>query len=80
MRITLSIDDDLAILLKKLQKDRGVSFKQIMNEALRHGLQQTRQPASPKKPFRTQFVALGKCHFPNLDNTWEVLSEGKSYK
>jgi len=82
MRTTLSIDDDVAILLEQLQKKRDATFKQIVNEALRQGLERMIQPSIPKKPFRTQPVALGKCYFPNLDNTWEVLAEaeGQSYK
>jgi hypothetical protein len=35
------------------------------------------QPVAPQKPFRTQPVDLGKCYFPNLDNTWEVLAEAE---
>ncbi len=82
MRTTLSIDDDVAFLLDRLQKERDVTFKQIVNEALRQGLERISQPVSPRKPFHTQPVALGKCYFPNLDNTWEVLAEaeGKSHK
>jgi len=82
MRTTLSLDDDVAILLERLQKERETTFKQIVNEALRQGLERMTQPVVPRKPFRTQPVALGKCCFPNLDNIWEVLAqaEGESYK
>ena len=79
MRTTLSLDDDVAALLKqahKRQKDkRGqTTLKQIVNEALRHGLERMGQPVVPQKPFRTHAVNLGQCYFPNLDNTWEVLA------
>jgi hypothetical protein len=82
MRTTLSLDDDVAVLLDRLQKERDATFKEIVNEALRQGLERMTKPATPKKPFRTRSVALGKCYFPNLDNTWEVLAEaeGESYK
>ena len=82
MRTTLSLDDDVAILLDRLRKERETTFRQIVNEALRQGLERMTQPVIPKKPFRTQSVALGKCYFPNLDNTWEVLAQakGESYK
>ncbi|MGA2712892.1 MAG: CopG family transcriptional regulator [Bryobacteraceae bacterium] len=82
MRTTLSLDDDVAVLLDRLRKERETTFKQIVNEALRQGLERMTQPSIPKRPFRTQPVALGKCYFPNLDNTWEVLAqaEGESYK
>ena len=36
MRTTLTIDDDVAIQLQRLQKRRGAaSFKDLVNEALR---------------------------------------------
>jgi hypothetical protein len=82
MRTTLSLEDDVAALLNQVQKNKDATLKQVVNEALRHGLGHMSQPAIPKKPFRTQPVDLGKCYFPNLDNTWEVLAEaeGESYK
>ena len=77
MRTTLSIDEDVAVLLDRLQRERDATFKQIVNEALRQGLERMSRPAVSKKPFRTQPVALGKCSFPNLDNTWEVLAQAE---
>lgn len=38
MRTTLTLDDDLAGLLKEQAKQRGVAFKVVVNEALRAGL------------------------------------------
>jgi hypothetical protein len=82
MRTTLSLDDDVAALLQQVQKKRDATLKQVVNEALRRGLERMTQPIVPQKPFRTQPVNLGKCYFPNLDNTWEVLAEaeGDSHK
>jgi hypothetical protein len=82
MRTTLSLDDDVAALLERVQREKDATLKQVVNEALRQGLELMSRPAVPKKPFRTQPVNLGKCFFPNLDNTWDVLAEaeGESYK
>jgi hypothetical protein len=38
MRTTLTIDDDLAAILKKKAGQRGVAFKQLVNSLLRAGL------------------------------------------
>jgi len=38
MRTTLTIEDDLAARLEELSQRRGVSFKQVVNEAIRKGL------------------------------------------
>jgi hypothetical protein len=82
MRTTLSLDDDVAALLNQVQQSRDVTLKQVVNEALRQGLGQMSKPVVPQAPFRTRPFDLGKCYFPNLDNTWEVLAEaeGESYK
>jgi hypothetical protein len=82
MRTTLSLDDDVAALLEQVQKARKATLKQVVNEALRNGLDRMSKPAVERAPFRTEPVTLGKCYFPSLDNTWEVLAEaeGEAYK
>lgn len=37
MRTTLTLDDDVAAMLRHLQQQQGTSFKQLVNEALRRG-------------------------------------------
>ena len=74
MRTTLSLDDDVAVLLEQMRKVRDTSFKQIVNDALREGLARLSSP-SETEAFRTQPIDLGNCYFPNLDNVWEVLDE-----
>ena len=82
MRTTLSLDDDVAILIEKVRKSRDASMKTVVNDALRGGLERMIKPISARKPFRTQSVDLGKCNYPNLDNTAEILAEaeGEWYK
>jgi hypothetical protein len=51
MRITLTIDDDLAGLLKRRARERGVPFKDVVEPTLRAGLGEAakqRQHAAPK--------------------------------
>jgi hypothetical protein len=38
MRTTLTIDDDLAAILKRESRRRGISYKELVNTALRRGL------------------------------------------
>lgn len=82
MRTTLSLDDDVAALLVRIQEQTDATFKSVVNEALRYGLERMSRPVVAKQPFVTHPLNLGKCYFPNLDNTWEVLAEaeGESYK
>ena len=83
MRTTLSLDKDVAAALERLRKARKASLKDVVNEALRRGLEQMASPqAAPRKPFRTQAVSLGRCLVGNVDNVSEVLAvaEGESFK
>lgn len=58
MRTTLTIDDKLAAALKKRAFDTGKSFKAIVNEALRAGLDGGHTlPRS--RPFALHPVSLG---------------------
>ncbi len=38
MRTTITLDADVAARLEALQRERGVSFKEAVNETLRRGL------------------------------------------
>ena len=46
MRSTLTIEDDLAGLLKQRSKELGKSFKEVVNQAIRKGLQVDDLPIS----------------------------------
>ena len=76
MRTTLSLDDDVAVLLEQMRKTRDTTFKRVVNDALREGLARLSSPAETRA-FRTQSVDLGSCYYPNLDNVWEVLDEAE---
>ena len=59
MRTTLTIDDDLGKALKRRAQETGRSFKTLVNEALRAGLEETAsQPVC--RPYRVESVALGQ--------------------
>ncbi len=38
MRTTLTLDDDVVRRLRRVMRDEGVSFKAVVNEVLRRGL------------------------------------------
>jgi hypothetical protein len=82
MRTTLTIDEDVAVLLDRLQKERGATFKSLVNEALRRGLREIASPPQPVSPFRTRSVDLGRCLIGSLDDISEVLAiaEGEDYR
>ncbi len=82
MRTTLTLDDDVAAALLKVQKARRTNLKTIVNAALRHGLPALTAPSVPKQPFHTTVVNHGGCLFANVDDVAEILAvaEGETYK
>jgi len=81
MRTTLTIDDDVAARLDRLRKKDDASFKDLINEALRRGLQQMDARPKKTKPFRTRTYDCGKPLI-DIDNVAEALAyaEGEDFK
>ncbi len=48
MRTTLTLDDDLAGILRRKAAEQGLSFKEVVNSTLRSGLATQSQVASDK--------------------------------
>lgn len=65
MRTTLTIDDDLARRLKQHALDTGRSFKDVVNEALRTGLDRS-AGAPAQRSYRVQPASLGRTA-PGID-------------
>jgi hypothetical protein len=82
MRTTLTIDDDVAVVLARLRKSRDASLKDLINEALRRGLRDMTRRPKARKPFRTRSVNLGPSKIGSLDKISEVLAlvDGDDYK
>jgi hypothetical protein len=53
VRTTITLDPDVASFVQKSMRERGLSFKQVVNEAIRRGM----------KPDRTG----GEQDFPTFD-------------
>ncbi len=62
-RNTLTIDDDNAVRLERLRKERDLSFKQIVNDVLRRGLDEGEKPFRPKERFELPVIQAGKPAF-----------------
>jgi len=75
MRTTLTLDDDVTALLKRVLRGRKDSLKAVVNEALRLGLRRLSAPPERKARYRTPSMDLGRCLVPSLDNVAELLDE-----
>lgn len=82
MRTTLSLDDDVAALLRRVLKARKASLKEVVNQALREGLRRMSEPPARRRPYRTTPVSLGRCLVDNVDDVAEVLAhaEGDAFR
>jgi hypothetical protein len=81
MRTTLTIDDDVAVRLERLRRERDANLKDVVNDALRRGLDSIETPAKPRKPFRMKTFDCGELLIP-IDNVAEALAiaEGEDFK
>jgi len=81
MRTTLTIDDDVAAQLDRLQRERRQSLKDIVNDALRRGLREMQVRPKRRKPPRTTTYDMG-AFLINIDNVAEAIaySEGEDFK
>jgi hypothetical protein len=82
MRTTLTLDDDVAAGLRRVQKRRNLPFRAVVNEVIREGLTQMAKPPAARPRFETPVLDLGQPLIGNIDNIGEVLDiiEGEWHK
>lgn len=83
MRTTVTLDDDLALRLEQLRAESGQSFKEVINEVIRIGLERrgfvvTRQ-SEARRPLKT--LDLGEALI-DLTCVWEAIAiaEGEDHR
>ena len=74
MRTTLSIDDDIALLLEQEVRRTGKSFKATVNRLLSLGLTNARQPQTPR-PFSVTPRRMGLGAGQSYDDISALLEE-----
>ena len=81
MRTTITIDDDVLDRAHKLASKLHASFRSVVNEALRAGLERVEKPAKRRR-YRTTPRAMGLRRGHNLDNIQELLAqtEGEDFR
>jgi Arc/MetJ family transcription regulator len=79
MRTTLTLDDDVAASLERLRRSQKLSLKQLVNEALRRGLDDIGRRRKRRERVQTRAVALGRMRVVSIDNIAEALA-GENFK
>lgn len=72
MRTTVTLEADTEALLKRLMRERDLSFKQAINEAVRRGLT---SPQGEREPFRARTYDMGVKPGVNLDKALRLAGE-----
>jgi hypothetical protein len=81
MRTTLTIDDDVAAKARQAVRTTGLSFKDLINRALRIGIDAVQAPQKAR-PYHTQARPMGLRKGLSYDNIAELLSvtEGEDHR
>jgi hypothetical protein len=74
MRTTLTLDDDVAELLRSAQGRTKTTFRNLVNEAVREYLTRQDHPPKTRKRYRVRPLKIGACLVGSLDNVAEVLA------
>jgi type II secretory pathway component PulF len=70
MRTTVTLDPDTEQIVRRRMRERGLSFKDAVNDAIRSGAMR----ASSRAPFRTEVATLGDSHV-NLDRALQLAAD-----
>jgi Arc/MetJ family transcription regulator len=81
MRTTLTLDDDVAVQVERIRRQRDASLRDVVNEALRRGLSQMQKRPLKRERFRTKGFEGLALMIP-IDNVAEAIAiaEGEFYK
>ena len=73
MRTTITLEPDVATKIRKLMRERKLSFKDAINTVLRRGLEPGRGRGG--KPFRTETFDMGS-HAPGAFDKALAMADG----
>ena len=61
MRTTLTLDDDVAVHVRQLMRERGTGFEETLNDLLRRGLRSS-DPLEPYESPQFRSGEIGEQH------------------
>ncbi len=68
MRTTVTLDPDTEQLIRRRMRERGLSFKEAINDAIRSA------SAAPLSPFVTETSSMGESRV-NLDRALQIVAD-----
>jgi hypothetical protein len=81
MRTTLTLDDDVAARIERLRRERRTGLRELVNAALRSGLDRMEEKRPKQPPYRMK-TWRGNPVDTDLDNIAEVIAryEGEDHR
>jgi hypothetical protein len=73
MRTTVTLDPDVEASIRKIMRERGLTFKEALNSAVRAGL--LAGPSSSPSPFQQKTFAMGFRPELGLDKALSLASQ-----
>jgi hypothetical protein len=73
VRTTVTLDPDTEQIIRRRMVERGLSFKDALNDAIRSGVRSADAPA----PFRTETAAMGESRV-SLDRALQIAGDLES--
>lgn len=82
MRTTLTLDDDVAAMIRRVQGARGEGLREVVNAGLRVGLAKLLEPEGPARRHHTRGEDLGACLIGSLDDVSDAIAvaEGEGHR
>jgi prevent-host-death family protein len=76
------LDSDVAVRLEKLQAQRGDSYRTLLNDVMRKGLEAIHRGWGEQEGYTIAPHDGGRCYLADLDSTHEALTfgEGEGYR
>jgi hypothetical protein len=70
MRTTVTLDADTELIVRRRMRERGMTFKEALNDAIRSGA----ATAAARRPFRTETADLGESQV-DLDRALQIVAQ-----
>jgi hypothetical protein len=70
MRTTVTLDPDTEQIIRRRMRERGMSFKEALNDAIRSGV----RDRADRESFRTATASMGESRV-NLDRALQLAGE-----
>lgn len=77
MATTVTLDDDIAARLEQLRRERDVPLDDLINDAIRAGLERLQHPTGEQEPFSTPTANPGRSFIGDIVSVSEAIERAE---